>query len=216
MLVRSCELSIEFISEVKIMKTKYLLSLILVVAFSFFMCLSYADNSYGGGDQHQGDNGGDQHHGNGGNQHHGHYGGNNTYHGNDWHPGEHNGEINWGLYYHNNGDFREHRDHGYTYQGPYGEYGDIFVFTDPDGREYDLYVRHLDRYTRTYGFYPLVEGDAYDFGIDQGRMYPRPDELKLGLRLNFKWGSVSLHKNYYNMYTSPELVNIRGRLYLRD
>jgi hypothetical protein len=171
------------------MKTKLILTVILLTAVTFFMSLGFADE---GGNRHEGDNGGYQH------------------------GGDNQGDHNWSQYYRGHGDFQHHGDRGFTYQGAYGEYGDIFVFTDRNGKEYDLYVQHLRKPGKWFKGFPLREGDSYDFAIAQTKMYPRPEELKVGLRLNFKWGSVTMQKgNYYRMYTSPDLVNIRGELYFR-
>ncbi len=104
----------------------------------------------------------------------------------------------------------------FTYEGSYERHGDIFIFSDRYGNEFDLYVKPVSQVSRRFRGYPMQPGDTYNIKINPTRMYPRSDELRVGINFSFGWGNLSLQDNsYFDMYTAPELVNINGRLYIR-
>jgi hypothetical protein len=112
--------------------------------------------------------------------------------------------------------YRHHEDNGLTYMGRYEHHGDIFIFENRDGKEFDLYIQPMRRPPRWFRGYPIETGNSYDINIRETKMYPGADEVHAGVSLNFEWGNLTLENGrYYRMYTTSDLVNIRGRLYMR-
>lgn len=103
----------------------------------------------------------------------------------------------------------------FTYEGAYERHGDVFIFSDRYGNEFDLYVKPVSRVSRRFKGYPLQPGDSYNIVVRPTKMYPEPSELRVGINFSFGWGNLSLQNNqYFDMYTAPGLTNIDGRLYI--
>jgi hypothetical protein len=124
----------------------------------------------------------------------------------------HDQDYNFHDYYH----FYSVENNVFTYEGAYGQYGDIFIFTDRYGNEFDLYIQPVQRTPRWFRGYPLQEGNAYNIRLNPTKMYPRREDVQLGISFNFGWGNLTMHNDeYFDMYNAPELVNIRGQLYFK-
>ena len=107
-------------------------------------------------------------------------------------------------------------DNSYTYEGPYERHGNIFIFSDRYGNEFDLYVKPVSAASRWFKGYRIYPGDTYDIRVSPARMYPAASELRTGINFSFGWGNLTLQNNqYFDMYTAPELVNVNGQLFMR-
>jgi hypothetical protein len=123
----------------------------------------------------------------------------------------HGQDYNFHDYYH----FYRVENNVFTFEGTYGKHSDVFIFTDRYGNEFDLYVKPVYKTSRWFKGHPMQIGDAYNIRINPARMYPNPEELRLGINFSFGWGNLTLQNNrYFDMYTAPELVNVNGRLFI--
>jgi hypothetical protein len=103
----------------------------------------------------------------------------------------------------------------YTFEGSYGDFGNVYIFTDRYGNELDLYVKPVKMLPRYFKGYPLRMGYTYDIKIVPEQVYVSPDQVKTDLRLSFGWGVIHLSKGgYFDLFTSPHLINYRGQLYV--
>jgi hypothetical protein len=114
----------------------------------------------------------------------------------------------YGLYY--------QESNAYTYEGSYGRNGNIFIFTDRYGNEFDLYVRQVEKLPPMYNGYPLKYGHTYELKLRPEKFYPARESMKVGVSLNFGWGVLHMEKEgYYDLHNSPNLINHRGKLYIK-
>jgi hypothetical protein len=105
-------------------------------------------------------------------------------------------------------------NNAFYYQGGYARHGNIFVFTDAYGNEFDTYLKPVYRSPGWLVGRSLEAGNSYKIRMTPARVYPGSYELSLGKSLPFGWGNLTLQNDrYYDMYTTPHLVNVNGRLY---
>jgi hypothetical protein len=132
----------------------------------------------------------------------------------------HGNRYYYGGNYYNFDDYYRHYSHenyGFIYEGSYRRHNNFFIFTDRYGNEFDLYLKPYKRTPFWFRGSPLQLGRPYHMRMKPTRYYATPDEMRIGLNLNFGWGNVTLqNRRYVDMQTAPELVNIRGRLYIRN
>jgi hypothetical protein len=124
-----------------------------------------------------------------------------------------------GNYYNFDDYYRHYSREGnvFTYEGAYRRHGNFFIFTDKYGNEFELYLKPVNRVPLWLKAKPLQYGRPYHISLKPTRYYATPDEMRIGLTLNFGWGNLSLQNTkYVDMQTAPELINVRGRLYIRD
>jgi hypothetical protein len=104
----------------------------------------------------------------------------------------------------------------FSYAGNYGKQPNIFIFHDRYGNEFPLYLKPAKRLPWFFRGYPLRSGYGYKMKIKPVKYYPEPEEARAGLYLPFGWGNLTLvNGRYYEMHTSPYLINYNGRLYSR-
>lgn len=123
-----------------------------------------------------------------------------------------------GNYYNFHDYYRYYRseENVFTYEGAYERHGDVFIFSDRYGNEFDLYVKPVSYVSKRFRGYPIYPGNTYNIRLNPTKMYPAPSELRVGISFAFGWGNLVLQENrYFDMYTAPELVNLNGRLYIR-
>jgi hypothetical protein len=127
-------------------------------------------------------------------------------------------------YYYNGGyynfdDYYRHysRDNNeFTYEGSYGRHSDIFIFSDRYGNEFDLYLKPVNRAPIWFKVSPIGIGRPYHLRVKPARYYPNSDEIQGKLNLQFGWGNLTIQNGkYIEMHSAPELINIRGRVYIR-
>jgi hypothetical protein len=133
----------------------------------------------------------------------------------------HTNRYYYGGHYYNFDDYWRYysreNDNYYTYEGAYRRHGNFFIFTDRYGNEFVLYLKPIKRAPLWYHVVPVSYGRNYYIKLRPERYYPTPDEISLGLNLNFGWGNISFQNTkYIDVQSAPELINVKGRLYIRE